>query len=173
MHRRVQTLGPAQPQHCFRNRKRRLNREGVLFPEQPCDPDRSPAPRKKLERAFEIRAVRPFEMMMTSPEAKELAECNFPFLLPKARDTGVQKIRADDRAGCGCTSAEASGERALVARESCSSFNERCPRLQAERGHTRRSAPTDPVSMMGQSRERTASAFEAQTRRPSQQPRWI
>ncbi len=34
---------------------------------------------KKLERAFEIWAVRPFEVMMNSPEAKELMECSLGF----------------------------------------------------------------------------------------------
>jgi TetR/AcrR family transcriptional regulator, regulator of autoinduction and epiphytic fitness len=36
-------------------------------------------PRKQLERAFEIWAVRPFEMMMSSAEAKELIECGLDF----------------------------------------------------------------------------------------------
>ncbi len=36
-------------------------------------------PVKKIERAFEIWTVRPFEMMMNSPEARELAECSFDF----------------------------------------------------------------------------------------------
>jgi len=34
---------------------------------------------KKMERAFEIWAVRPFEVMMNSPEAKELMECSLGF----------------------------------------------------------------------------------------------
>jgi TetR/AcrR family transcriptional regulator, regulator of autoinduction and epiphytic fitness len=34
---------------------------------------------KKLELAFEIWAVKPFEMTMDSPEAKELLECSFDF----------------------------------------------------------------------------------------------
>jgi TetR/AcrR family transcriptional regulator of autoinduction and epiphytic fitness len=38
---------------------------------------------KKMERAFEIWAVRPFEVMMNSPEAKELMECSLGF----ARDS--------------------------------------------------------------------------------------
>jgi AcrR family transcriptional regulator len=38
---------------------------------------------KKLERAFEIWAVRPFEVMMNSPEARELMECSLGF----ARDS--------------------------------------------------------------------------------------
>jgi AcrR family transcriptional regulator len=36
-------------------------------------------PHKKIERAFEIWAVRPFEIMISSPEAKELVECSFGF----------------------------------------------------------------------------------------------
>jgi AcrR family transcriptional regulator len=34
---------------------------------------------KKMELAFEIWAVRPFEVMMNSPEAKELIECSLGF----------------------------------------------------------------------------------------------
>jgi AcrR family transcriptional regulator len=34
---------------------------------------------KKMERAFEIWAVRPFGVMMNSPEAKELLECSLGF----------------------------------------------------------------------------------------------
>jgi len=34
---------------------------------------------KKMERAFEIWAVRPFEVMINSPEAKELMECSLGF----------------------------------------------------------------------------------------------
>jgi AcrR family transcriptional regulator len=36
-------------------------------------------PEKKMERAFEIWAVLPFEQMMNSPEAKELIECSLGF----------------------------------------------------------------------------------------------
>ena len=36
-------------------------------------------PHKKIERAFEIWAVRPFEIMINSPEAKELVECSLGF----------------------------------------------------------------------------------------------
>ena len=36
---------------------------------------------KRLELAFEIWAVKPFEMTMDSPEAKELLECSFDFAL--------------------------------------------------------------------------------------------
>jgi AcrR family transcriptional regulator len=36
-------------------------------------------PQEKIERAFEIWAVRPFEMMINSPEAKELVECSLGF----------------------------------------------------------------------------------------------
>jgi len=36
-------------------------------------------PKDKLARAFEIWAVRPFEMMMASSEAQELIDCNFAF----------------------------------------------------------------------------------------------
>jgi len=48
-------------------------------------------PEEKIERAFEIWAVRPFEMMMTSPEAKELAECSFPFAQTSLRE-GYKKF---------------------------------------------------------------------------------
>jgi AcrR family transcriptional regulator len=41
--------------------------------------DAAATPEEKIERAFEIWAVRPFEMMMESPEAKEIVECNFDF----------------------------------------------------------------------------------------------
>jgi AcrR family transcriptional regulator len=37
------------------------------------------SPRDKIARAFEIWAVRPFEMTMTSLEAQELLDCNFAF----------------------------------------------------------------------------------------------
>ena len=36
-------------------------------------------PHKKIECAFEIWAVRPFEIMINSPEAKELVECSLGF----------------------------------------------------------------------------------------------
>jgi AcrR family transcriptional regulator len=36
-------------------------------------------PDKKIERAFELWVVRPFEMLMSSPEAKELVECSLGF----------------------------------------------------------------------------------------------
>ena len=36
---------------------------------------------KRLELAFEIWAVKPFEMTMDSPEARELLECSFDFAL--------------------------------------------------------------------------------------------
>jgi len=44
---------------------------------------------KMLEHAFEIWAVRPFEVMMNSPEAKELMECSLGF----ARDSLSQGYR--------------------------------------------------------------------------------
>jgi AcrR family transcriptional regulator len=37
------------------------------------------SPHEKLERAFEIWAARPFEIMMNSPEARELMECSLGF----------------------------------------------------------------------------------------------
>ena len=37
------------------------------------------SPHERIERAFEIWAVRPFEMMLNSPEAKELVECSLGF----------------------------------------------------------------------------------------------
>jgi AcrR family transcriptional regulator len=43
------------------------------------DMDAAESPQEKIERAFEIWAVRPFEMVMHSPEAKELVECSFDF----------------------------------------------------------------------------------------------
>ncbi len=36
---------------------------------------------RRLELAFEIWAVKPFEMTMSSPEAKELIECSFGFAI--------------------------------------------------------------------------------------------
>ena len=36
-------------------------------------------PIRQIETAFDIWAVRPFELMMASPEAKELIECSFDF----------------------------------------------------------------------------------------------
>lgn len=36
-------------------------------------------PEEKLACAFEIWTVRPFEMVVTSPEARDLIECNFGF----------------------------------------------------------------------------------------------
>jgi AcrR family transcriptional regulator len=39
----------------------------------------APTAQKKLERAFEVWAVRPFGVMVNSPEAKELMECSLGF----------------------------------------------------------------------------------------------
>ena len=50
-------------------------------------------PEKKLERAFEIWVVRPFEIMMNSPEAKELMECAFTFAQPSLSQ-GYKKFEA-------------------------------------------------------------------------------
>jgi AcrR family transcriptional regulator len=50
-------------------------------------------PEEKVERAFEIWSVRPFEMVMTSPEAKELVECSFPFAQASLRE-GYKKFEA-------------------------------------------------------------------------------
>ena len=36
-------------------------------------------PEQKIERAFELWAVEPFEMVLTSQEAKELVDCSFDF----------------------------------------------------------------------------------------------
>src|SRR5271156_1332687 len=41
--------------------------------------EKSGTPEQKLMQAFEIWTVRPFEMLMASPEAKELVECSFAF----------------------------------------------------------------------------------------------
>jgi AcrR family transcriptional regulator len=41
--------------------------------------DKVSTPAAKIECAFEIWAVQPFEMVMNSPEAKELVECSFDF----------------------------------------------------------------------------------------------
>jgi AcrR family transcriptional regulator len=50
-------------------------------------------PKKKLELAFEIWAVRPFEMVMASQEAKELVDCSFDFAQPALRQ-GYDKFEA-------------------------------------------------------------------------------
>jgi AcrR family transcriptional regulator len=50
-------------------------------------------PEKKIERAFECWAVRPFEIMMESAEAKELMECTFTFAQP-ALSQGYKKFEA-------------------------------------------------------------------------------
>ena len=50
-------------------------------------------PEKKIELAFEIWAVRPFEMMVKSPEAKELIECSFGFAQNPIRG-GYEKFEA-------------------------------------------------------------------------------
>jgi AcrR family transcriptional regulator len=50
-------------------------------------------PEKKIERAFEIWAVRPFEMVTTSPEAKELMDCTFTFA-QAALSEGYKKFEA-------------------------------------------------------------------------------
>lgn len=42
--------------------------------------------KEKLEQAFEIWAVRPYEIMCSSPEAKELLECNFEFAQASLRE---------------------------------------------------------------------------------------
>lgn len=44
------------------------------------------APEEKLEYAFEIWTVRPFDMMMASPEAKALIECSFDFTQDSLRE---------------------------------------------------------------------------------------
>ncbi len=36
-------------------------------------------PQEKIKLAFEIWSVRPFQMMMNSPEAKEILDCSFEF----------------------------------------------------------------------------------------------
>jgi AcrR family transcriptional regulator len=43
------------------------------------------SPERKLQSAFEVWAVRPFEMVKTSPEAKDLIECSFEFAQPSLR----------------------------------------------------------------------------------------
>jgi AcrR family transcriptional regulator len=50
-------------------------------------------PEKKIELAFEIWAVRPFEMVMNSQEAKELVECSFDFAQESLRQ-GYDKFEA-------------------------------------------------------------------------------
>ena len=50
-------------------------------------------PEKKIEYAFEIWAVRPFEMTMTSTEARELVECSFDFAQTSLRQ-GYKKFEA-------------------------------------------------------------------------------
>lgn len=50
-------------------------------------------PEEKLERAFEIWTVAPFEMTLGSPEAKELIECSFDFAQDSLRQ-GYEKFEA-------------------------------------------------------------------------------
>lgn len=50
-------------------------------------------PVKKIERAFEIWTVRPFEMMMSSPEANELVECSLGFAQASLRQ-GYNKFES-------------------------------------------------------------------------------
>lgn len=48
---------------------------------------------EKIEQAFEIWSVRPFEMMTTSPEVRELVECSFDFAQASLRQ-GYQRFEA-------------------------------------------------------------------------------
>jgi len=48
---------------------------------------------EKIERAFEIWSVRPFEMTIGSPEAKELLECGFEFAQASLRQ-GYERFEA-------------------------------------------------------------------------------
>jgi AcrR family transcriptional regulator len=50
-------------------------------------------PEEKLERAFEIWTVRPFEMLVASPEAKDLIECSFGFA-QASLNLGYKKFEA-------------------------------------------------------------------------------
>jgi AcrR family transcriptional regulator len=50
-------------------------------------------PAQKIAVAFEVWAVRPFEMVMHSPEAKELVECSFDFAQDVLRQ-GYDKFEA-------------------------------------------------------------------------------
>jgi AcrR family transcriptional regulator len=50
-------------------------------------------PSEKLEYAFEVWTVRPFEMALKSPEAKELIECSFDFAQDSLRQ-GYEKFEA-------------------------------------------------------------------------------
>ncbi len=50
-------------------------------------------PQEKLELAFEIWAVRPFEWVAAAPEAKDLIECSFEFAQPSLR-LGYSKFEA-------------------------------------------------------------------------------
>jgi AcrR family transcriptional regulator len=50
-------------------------------------------PEEKIERAFEIWALRPFEMAMASPEAQELIECTLGFAQTAQRQ-GYAKFEA-------------------------------------------------------------------------------
>jgi AcrR family transcriptional regulator len=43
-------------------------------------------PEEKILLAFELWAVRPFEMMLSSPEAKEIVDCSFDFAQPALRE---------------------------------------------------------------------------------------
>jgi TetR/AcrR family transcriptional regulator of autoinduction and epiphytic fitness len=47
-------------------------------------------PTAKIEQAFEIWAVQPFEMMLGSPEVRELVECSFDFAQNAMRQGYVQ-----------------------------------------------------------------------------------
>ena len=50
-------------------------------------------PQEKIASAFEIWSVRPFELMVNSPEARELLECSFDFAQATFRQ-GYQKFEA-------------------------------------------------------------------------------
>jgi TetR/AcrR family transcriptional regulator of autoinduction and epiphytic fitness len=53
----------------------------------------SATPAAQLDVAFELWAVRPFEMTIASPEVKELVECSFDFAQPAMR-RGYRRFEA-------------------------------------------------------------------------------
>ncbi len=82
----------------FKNKEEIFN--GVIrqwVNETMTDIDRAMAlratPEEKLEQAFEIWTVAPFEMTLRSPEAKELIDCSFDFAQDSLRQ-GYEKFEA-------------------------------------------------------------------------------
>jgi len=53
-----------------------------------------PTPKEKLVHAFEIWAIQPYVLLMTSPDAKELIDCSFTFA-KEAIDRGYAAFEAE------------------------------------------------------------------------------